>query len=158
MKHMKHLMLLLAVAALIAGCALSAACSTSMTKGGGSAVENAGARMVVQYATMKYISGAKGAQAQNARASRVADVASKAQALAQGGAASTIPLIEQAVRDQIDWTKVDMADRLLIDNLITLVRAELEARVSDGGIPADQMLAVREVLGWVVSAASLARA
>ena len=138
---------------------LAAGCATSTTAGGKSdAVKHAGASFVVQFATMKYISNVKSPDAQRARAERVIAAVSVARSIADGGAAAAIPDIELAVRDAIDWTKISAADRLLIDNLIMLVRAELVDRFSDGTLRPEQVLAVRDVLTWVESGAAFARA
>lgn len=122
------------------------------------AVQLASARLVAQYATMKYIGKAGGEEERRARAIRVVNVTLHAQGLVDSGITTTIPLIEQAVRDSIDWSRFDLADRMLVDSLIALIRQELEARMGKAGsvLGEDQRIAVSQMLGWVMSAAQIA--
>jgi len=155
-KTQRFVMLIVTITAMLAGGTLVTGCSTTFAQP--DTVENSAARMTVQYAVMKYIAAAKDASQQQARADRVAAVAGKAIDLVDAGTVSTVPLIEQAVRDQIDWSTISLPDRLLIDNLIVLVRQELLARIRDKAMPADTALAVRQVLSWIESAAMLSGA
>lgn len=143
--------------ALLAALTLGGCASMQQT---GAALSTApqSAKIVVQYAAMKFIEKAGAPSAQQARAARVVDVAGKVQGLIDAGLVSTAPLIEQAVRDSINWSQFSPADRLLVDNLIALVRQELEARIGSAGAPLDsqQLIVVRDLLGWVVAAARLA--
>lgn len=123
-----------------------------------SAVQQASARLIAQYATMKYIGKAGSEEARRDRAIRVVNVTLHAQGLVDTGITTTIPLIEKAVRDNIDWSRFDLADRMLVDNLIALIRQELEARMGQAGsvLGEEQRIAVSQMLGWVMAAAQIA--
>lgn len=151
---MRNFLLVLVVALSITGCASMQQTGAALTTAPQSA------KIVVQYATMKYIEKAGTYPAQQSRAMRVIDVASRAQIFVEAGTASTVPLLEQAVRDGIDWSRFTPADRLLVDNIITLVRQELEARIGATDAPIDdrQRIVIRELLGWVIAAANIAAA
>lgn len=110
-----------------------------------------GPKLAVQYATLKYIGQ------DIPRAHRVADAVVRAEALLDGNIAVAIPELEAVIRDKIDISKLDAADRLLLDTLFTVVRDELQARLGDGALNPEQLVEVRLVLAWVKAAAELAR-
>lgn len=142
------------------------ACATAPTNGQGAiatspASQQLLARMSVQYAVGKFIVKEKTPEAQQARIDRVRNVTGIAIDLVDKGMATTIPAIEEAVRANIDWSRFDAPDRMLIDNLIAVVRLELEARMKPRGdnspvLDSALLLDVREVLGWINQAAALA--
>lgn len=115
-----------------------------------------GARLVVQYAVLKYVGQAGDSNSQNLRAGRVAYVAGKAKDIVDNGVSSTIPELEKIVRMSIDWDKFSLQDRMLIEGLILVVRQELESRIGMGDetLSAEHKLLVAEVLGWVVDVSS----
>ena len=107
----------------------------------------ASAKLAVQYATMKYIDGDAD------KRDRTLKVTANARELAATGA--TLDAIHLAIRDSIDWNKLDDADKLLAVNLLNMVRDELKARFGDGVLDPDQVLAVNAVLDWIDEAATL---
>lgn len=141
-------------------------CATAPSNGQGAiasapASQQLLARASVQYAVGKFIVKEKTPEAQQARIDRLRKITGVAIDLVDSGMATTIPAIEDAVRASIDWTKFDLPDRILIDNLIAVVRLELEARIKPGGdnasaLDSTLLLDVREVLGWINQAAALA--
>lgn len=62
--------------------------------------------------------------------------------------------LETAVRDRVDWSSLDDAEILLVDSLISLVRAELEERIDTYQAP-DALLSVRQVLETIRDAAQI---
>jgi len=110
-----------------------------------------GPKLAVGYATLKYIGE------DVPRAHRVVDAVDRAEALLDGNIAVAVPEIEKAIRQQIDFTKLDAADRLLLNTLFDTVRVELEVRLGTGALNPEQLVQVRVVLGWVKSAAELAQ-
>lgn len=124
---------------------LLSACSTT-----GGQPSNATTELLVQYATLKVIAN------NPERAQRVVTIAQQAlDQLSDPTASVTVALIENAVRSQIHWEKLDPADTLLANALISMVHDELVARVGDGLLPADKLVQVKAVLEWVVAAGAL---
>jgi hypothetical protein len=112
----------------------------------------ASASLVVKYATMKVIEQAGATDAQFARATRIRSIAADVEKFA-GGEAVTIAALEAAVRAQLP-SDLSPADRFLADALVQSVVQELQARVGSGLLNPEQLLQVRQVLGWVIEATS----
>ncbi len=106
-------------------------------------------KVVVQYATMKFIEADLEDRA--GRAAKIREVAADAKSFFDGGVA-TVPMLEQAVRDRVVPLQLSPADRVLAAALIDTVVAELQTRVGKGLVPADQAYQVSTVLGWIVDA------
>lgn len=109
---------------------------------------SAGAKLAVQYATLKVI------KRDPAKAARVTNIVTEADLILTDRTA-TVALAEAAVRKAIKWEDLSAEDTLLANALINAVKFELEARVGTGGLSADQVLQVRAVLAWITEAAEL---
>lgn len=107
------------------------------------------AQLGVQVATMKVI------EEHPERAGRIVEIADAALLLVDGGMESTVPLIDMAVRKQIDWQGLSPSDRLLVNALLLAVRDELQRRVGDDALDETKLLQVRQVIVWVRDAAEL---
>lgn len=106
-------------------------------------------KIVVQYATMKFIEADKANLPE--RAAKIREVASEAKTFFDSSTA-TVPLLEQAVRDRIAPLQLSPADRVLATALIDTVVTELQTRVGKGLVPPDQVYQVSTVLGWIMDA------
>lgn len=138
---MKNNIITVALLALVGGLLL-AGCSTFTE-------HKAVTKLAVQYATIKVI------EKNPDKAPRIVEIAQFVRTNAGSETAATVALLETAVRAQIDWTKLDPADTILVDTLIVTVRDELIARLGDGPLAGDQLLVVAEVAGWIQDAALL---
>lgn len=107
-------------------------------------------QMSVQYATLKYIGE------DTDKAKRVHQVAQEVIPGLSG--ATTVGALESALRQKIRWERLDMADRLLLDTLITELANELHERMGDGVLDAEQRARVETIVYWVQQAARLAGA
>lgn len=114
---------------------------------------NGASKLVVQYATLKYIGKAGDEAAQAARAERVKRVIEDVREVAKGDSVSVALLVEY-VNAKLP-ANLDPADRLLANALIQAVANELSARVGDGVLDPDKLLLVEALLGWVSDAADL---
>jgi len=104
------------------------------------------AQIAVQYAVGKVIEN------NPSYAPRIAQIASEVGAVA-GGEASTVSAVIALARAKIDFGKLSPADVTLINTLLSVVEAELEARVSAGVLSPEKAASVREVAGWIEQAA-----
>lgn len=111
------------------------------------------ARLAVVYASLKVIESAPISQ-QAARRARIHQIALDAKTLISGEAV-TIALLEAAIRDRVDFTKLSPADTALADALIDMVMQELQNRVGTGLLDPAQVLAVNTVLDWVIEATAV---
>lgn len=107
------------------------------------------ASIAVQYAVAKVV------DKNTEKAQRVLAIVSETRKLIAGEQASTVAMLEQIVRDQIEWSKLDAADAVLVNALIDEVRFQLEDRLGDSELVGDKVLVVDEVLGWVERAAGM---
>lgn len=109
---------------------------------------DASARLAVTYATMKVI---EAGDQPVTRAEKVASIARDAKRFLSGEAVS-VGLLEDAVLARISTENLSPADRMLAQALVGAVAAELEGRVGQGLLGADQVLVVNTVLDWVIVA------
>lgn len=107
----------------------------------------AGAKLAIQFATLKYIDGS------DDKRERVLEVVTNARELA--ATATTLDALHQAVRESINWDRLDDADKLLASNLLDLIRDELKARFDSELLDPDQIVAVNRALDWIQEAAAL---
>lgn len=104
-----------------------------------------GARAVIQYAVTRYL-GEDPHRAQEARRIIV-----EVRPLAQG--ASTLEALAQAVEARIPWQRLDLADAVLLAELLTVLRDELESRIGDGLLDPARVERIENVIDWIDAAA-----
>lgn len=111
------------------------------------------AKIAVQYGVAKYIG--KVPEAERAgRAERIAAVVDAVESAAKGSELVTIPLLQAAIWRNLP-SDLKPEDRIAISALTELVLQELRARMSDGLLKEDQLLAVGAVASWVKQACEL---
>jgi hypothetical protein len=101
----------------------------------------------VQYATAKYI------ERRPSSRKSVIYVAEAAKAVVAGDAVVTLVTLQEFVNSELDKVSLSAADRVLANALVSLIVAELQARVGDGLIPEDQRIRVAQLLDLVIAAA-----
>ena len=114
----------------------------------GEGAKQVAAKTTIQFATLKVI------DQDQARANRVVTIVSDVKQFVDGNAA--LNDIEAQVRDEIDWSRLDEAETLVVSNLIDAVRVEIEARVDEGVLDGNDRVAVKNVLDWIHEAAVMA--
>jgi hypothetical protein len=107
------------------------------------------AALTVQYGTLKYT----GDDADKAQ--RVYDAVAR---LSLDDESITLALLDDRIRAAINWERLDLADRLLLDTLLAQVRAELEQRMGSGLLAPEDRVRVQQVMQWVQDAALVAGA
>ena len=114
-----------------------------------------GARLVVTYAVMKYVERGDTAEDRARKAQRIRAIASDVQRLASGDPV-TLTFIGEAVRAQLAPLNLSPADLFLANELLNLLMTELQTKVGEGILDADQLVQVATVLGWVIEATAIA--
>lgn len=66
-----------------------------------------------------------------------------------------IAVVQEAVKESIDWASLSPADTLLANELINLVAEDLNDRVDSGVLEGESMLTARRVLEAVIEATEL---
>lgn len=85
-------------------------------------------------------------------APRIAEIARHVGAAASGES-STVAAVIDLARAQVDFTGMSPADQTLVNTLLLAVQLELERRIEAGALPPDLAASVREVAGWIETAA-----
>ena len=107
------------------------------------------ARLTTQYATIKVIDDDR------AKAQRVEEIATEVKAYAQDDLFLTVDRLIDEARSQIAWHKLDAADRLLVDALLTELEVRLKERFGGDAVPDELRLTVEKLADWVISAARM---
>lgn len=110
-----------------------------------SPVLRSGSRAAIQYAVARYL-GEDPQRAQEARRIIV-----EVRPLAQG--AATLDALAQAVEARIPWQRLDLADAVLLAELLTVLRDELERRIGSGLLDPGRVERIEQVLDWIDAAA-----
>lgn len=104
---------------------------------------NLRSQLAVGYATDKIIKESP------ERALRVLEQVEKARALVTNPEPVSIAALDQAVKESIDWRKLDAADRVLVSAILIEARERLEYEIGAGVLDADQRVKVMAVLDWI---------
>lgn len=97
-----------------------------------------------RYATSKYIQG------DQERASQVIDRASKVQAFIVENPTITVSAVMQYLDATINWGGLDPLDRILIQDILAIIEADLSAHETP-----NPLINIKELLDTVISAAIL---
>lgn len=111
------------------------------------------AKLVTQYATLKYLEKVPAAELDQRR-ERIRAIATDVKALATGE--TSLILLQAAVSSQLDKAGLSPADRLLADGLVQVIVAELQQRIGSGVLSPEQLVQVSQVLDWVITATQMA--
>lgn len=107
------------------------------------------ARLTVQYATLKVIDN------DVEKRDRVVEIAERTLDRLDDTPEATVSALVREVRDQVPWSKLDSADKILIDALLTELEARLIERFGDGVLSEEARLGAATVAEWVISAARM---
>lgn len=107
------------------------------------------ARAAVYVGTLKYV----GEDAE--RAQRVEKAALDILVTLSGS--TTVAQLDNQLRQRIDWGGLDMADRILLDALLTELSDTIFASVGEGLLLTEDKVRIERVGEWVISAARLAQ-
>lgn len=136
--HTGIALMLMAVLALTAGCAALQERDT-------------GAQLTVQYATLKVIE-----QSDDVTAEGVIEHVQRARALVDEDPDVTLGQLAEEVRSEIPWSRLSLADRMLLDAVLLEAEERLRQRIGDGLLDEDARVAVTVLFDWIERAASMA--
>lgn len=109
----------------------------------------AAAQLTIQYATVKFIGD------DVERAQRVQEVTKLVGTWVEADTEATVDALMSRVRENVREDRLDPADRILLDALLTRVADELLENVGEGVLAGDDLLVLSTVLTWVNEAAAL---
>lgn len=99
-------------------------------------------RLTVQYLTLKYIDGDRD------RALRVVDRVDEISAVVENENL-LIAELRSRVDEIIPWSDLGVEEMFLIQELMDIIQAELDANIQTGVIPEDQRVYLQTYLGWI---------
>ena len=138
---MKQLILAFLTVAFLSGCALLETVETSPTA----------AKLTVQQATIRVIG------TDMDRAARVLEIAAQTRGMIEVDAV-TVSLVDEFIRVQVDWSKLDLPDAQLLAMLLDELRDRLAEKLGDGLISPEDKVSISKVIDWVEDSARLTQA
>lgn len=111
--------------------------------------------LVTRQAIVRYIDKGATEQDKKARAIRVDSRLSLILVYLNGNPLATAESLMIVVNDNINWDKLSKADKLLVQDMIILVKNSLLKGQDGKTLPPDTMLSIRELLSVMRSAAAL---
>ena len=101
------------------------------------------ARIAVTYATLKVVDG------DLERAAKIRQVATLARSALSGDRAPTVAALIDIARKEIRWDKLDAADTVLVQLLLSEIERSLLERLGEGELVEGGGLVVSKVLKWI---------
>lgn len=101
------------------------------------------ARIAVTYATLKVVDG------DLERAAKIRQVATLARSAIEGDRAPTVAALIEIARKEIRWDKLDAADTVLVQLLLSEIERALLERLGEGELVEGGGLVVSKVLKWI---------
>ena len=129
---------------------LISGCSTLETLGDFVKENPFAASATFRYATAKYIDRGESAADSAARASQVVERASKVRAFIVDNPTITVSAVMQYLDATVNWSSLDLADRILVQDILRIVEADLSSHETE-----NPLINIRELLDTVISAALL---
>ena len=144
------------VAATIAAFLCLSGCSVVQTLGDYVAENPVFASVATRQAVARYISAADTPEAQAERAKDVERRINKVTAFLDGNPTTTIDALMDAIDLAIDWDEMQPADRILVEDIVFLVEAELrQYEVENSPIEETALIAIRGLFEVAISAAQI---
>lgn len=125
---------------------------TLMLGGGCAVIESAKespatAYITVQYATAKIVRG------DTDRASATINKVTVARSFINRSAEVTVSNLVSEVRENINWGDIAVEDRMLIEIILAQAEQDLQVRIGEGFLDADQRVTIVTLLDWIEEAA-----
>lgn len=112
------------------------------------------AKIAVQHATLRLIENQPEAQVVQ-KARNVVQFAKDAKQWAFAPDTVTVPQLAQAARQRLAQLDLTPSERLLANDLVSLIEQELKQRLGQQGLSEDARVTVNQVLTWVIEAADV---
>lgn len=109
-------------------------------------------QVAVQYGTAKFVEGKPVGAERIERATQIKSVALLVQSVASADNA-TVSTLQEFAAAKIAAAHLSPPDAILANALVSVIVAELNVRVADGVLNAENRVIVNRLLGWVIDAA-----
>lgn len=111
-------------------------------------------QLITDQITLRFIAGSDDPVA---RAERVRAVVAKVRSHLSGTESYSIAALDEAVRAQINWQSLSVADQALLDYALSKARASLADLIGEGVVDPEQTERVDTLLTWIDNAAARVR-
>ena len=101
-----------------------------------------GVRIVVRQSVAQYIENGDILN----RSQGVIDTVSRAESAIDGNPEAPVDILVEVVKNSINFDNMTVSDRLLINDMITVVGAKLRKEQDQGKLPADTLISIRGLL------------
>ena len=111
--------------------------------------------IAARQAVAHYIAAGDTIEAENKRAKQIETRLERIANYIDGSPAATVDGLLDLVDASIDWNELDRADKLLVKDIVSLLKKELEDYESDGGLTESSRIALRGLFDTAISAAQI---
>lgn len=112
------------------------------------------AELITNQITLRFIAGSEDPVE---RAARVRDVVDKVRSQVSAEQTYTLAAIDEAVRAEINWQSMSIADQEILNFGLTRARAAIEKLVGEGVVDPEARETVSTLLTWIDQAAARVR-
>lgn len=103
-------------------------------------------KIAVQYATAKVIGDDR------EKAVKLVGWVEEAEVYINSEVEVRIDILEQALRDRIDWNNLDAQETLIVDSILMESRLRLVDQIGAGALDPESLIKLSIVLGWIKEA------
>jgi hypothetical protein len=108
---------------------------------------------LARQATARYIAAGEDLDAEYKRAKQVVTRLSRVQEYIDGNPSATVDGLMALVESTIEWDQLDVADRILVQDILALLSDELEGYKQEPGLSANSRIAIKALFDTAISAA-----
>lgn len=111
--------------------------------------------IATRQAVYRYIDAAETEQGKADRAGDVVQRLRNVDAYLQGNPTASIETLLVVLEQQIDWESLSNADQILVLDIMTLVKANLESKANEQMLDADAIVGLRSIINIAITTASM---
>lgn len=111
--------------------------------------------IATRQAVYRYIDAAETEQGKIERAGDVVQRLRNVDAFLQGNPASSISTLLDVLESQIEWDSLSRADRILVQDIVSLVKLNLEQKAKEEMLDQNAVIGLRNIINIAISTASM---
>lgn len=111
--------------------------------------------IATRQAVYRYIDAAETEQGKIERAGDVVQRLRNVDAFLQGNPTSSISTLLDVLNSQIEWESLSMADRVLVQDIMSIVKLNLEQKAKEQILDQDAVIGLRNVINIAITTASM---
>lgn len=111
--------------------------------------------IATRQAVYRYIDAAETEQGKIERAGDVVQRLRNVDAFLQGNPTSSISTLLDVLESQIEWDSLSRADRILVQDIVSLVKLNLEQKAKEEMLDQNAVIGLRNIINIAISTASM---